>query len=120
MSSALARFEEARAQMKIDPSGKVRIAFEMDVTGTAIEAVFECLSCNEFMVWRREKTWWFCPACGYELTIPEAGNVVQFAQAKLTDLSEAISGRKPEKRIERGTRWALVEWLRKLMRRREV
>ena len=112
MSTALARFEEARSQMEIDPSGKVRVGFELDSYGTSVEAVFECLSCNEFLAWRREKSWWFCPACGYELTIPEARKVVHFAQSKLTALSTAISGRRPECR--------LVAWLRRLMRRKEA
>jgi predicted RNA-binding Zn-ribbon protein involved in translation (DUF1610 family) len=112
MTTALERFEEARTQMKIDPSGKIRVGFELDSYGSSLEAVFECLSCNEFLAWRREKTWWFCPVCGYELTIPEARKVVQFAQSKLTDLSTAISGRGPE------CRW--LAWWRRLMRRKEA
>ena len=112
MSTALVRFEEARSQMQIDPAGKVRVCFEMDRTDEALEAVFECVSCGELLAWKRESSWWFCPSCGYELTIQEARKVVGFAQAKLGELAEAITGR--------GTEWRWVTWLRKLLQRKAV
>jgi hypothetical protein len=97
-----------RANMRIDPSGKIRVAFLSPPFADSYDAVFECLSCDDLLVWESKVGWWTCPSCAYELTPDEADDVITQSQMRLKCLSLKVR--------PKGTRWGWVIWLLRLLR----
>jgi hypothetical protein len=117
------RYELARDLVRINPVGKVRPCFELNAEGTGVEAALECVSCDVLFRWNREKSWWVCPVCSYELLIPEARTVIEDAHRKLKDLALAIGVQNTETSLVPVSRsdgilcrWGA--WLRRLLRRK--
>lgn len=109
----LVKIDKDGANIVPDGAAKVRVAFEMDRYGSNLEAVYECLTCSDLLVFSNAKRW-TCPSCSYELHWLEADMVVLHARAMLDQLQEKSGTRKKK------TRWAWVMWLRRLLRLKEA
>lgn len=75
--------EAVRRRLKLVDPDHVRVTL-LD------EATFVCVPCDETMVWDEEKRWWSCMDCGYELTAPEALDLVGRAWALLKALKKDV------------------------------
>lgn len=99
-----------RAKLRIDPTGKVRLAFELDPLGITLIPIFECLTCCVALEWEPLQKWWDCPVCGYELT-PEEGGLVLKKARMLMALTESDLK-------EKSGKWDFGTWLRRRLRRK--
>lgn len=110
----LVKIDKDGANIVPDGAAKVRVRFEMDRYDSNLEAVFECLTCTDLLLFADSKKRWICPSCSYELHQLEADMVVMHARVMLDQLQEKLGTRK--KKI----RWAWVTWLRQLLRLKEA
>jgi len=98
-----------RDRISLDPTGSIRVVFEINEIDGSMEPMFECVACADIMQWRLSPLWWQCPSCSYELTASEAKLIVSKSQKQLRDLSGEIDRRG-------GLSWGLLEWVRRLFR----
>lgn len=108
---SLVRLDAVRSNLRLNPIGKIRVSLELVPVGTHQEAIFECMSCADLMIWRPLQVWWQCPSCGYELVPAEAEEVVEHARQQLAVLLSDV-------REKKGGRWRWVTWLLLLLRRK--
>jgi ribosomal protein L37AE/L43A len=107
----LVKIDKDGANIVPDGAAKVRVCFEMDQTGSNLEAVFECLACGDLLVSQgTTKVRWTCPSCTYELHPMEAALVVRHARFLLDRMSEVLVPVKGKKQ------WVWVVWLLRLLR----
>lgn len=102
------RLVSTRSLLQINPTGKVRVSYGNPYYGNASSAVFECISCDDLLVWNPALRWWCCSSCGYELTPPEADKVLRAARQQLHVLALDVR--------RKGPKWGWVMWLLRLLR----
>jgi ribosomal protein L37AE/L43A len=76
--------DAVRKRLRLLDPNQVRIAF---VGGSA---GFECVPCDQSMVWVMGKMWWVCPECGYEMTVQEAWDLLRQALASMKVLKKDV------------------------------
>lgn len=96
-----------RQNLNLAPLPHVRVGFEVADFDPSMPAGFECVACDELLIWKGEANWWLCPSCSYELTPDEAWTLVGSTQERIDRLEQTV-------RRRRG-RWLWAWWLRKLL-----
>jgi len=107
-----------RTELRLDPDAKVRVVFE----GEHRVPLFECDTCGELLRWLSDKSWYECPTCEYELTAPEAEDLLGLGVRRLQLVIEDVrrkQGLEQEgEQEERVGLWRrVVGWFYRIVRR---
>jgi hypothetical protein len=96
--------------MHIAPVERVGILLQMVPPGVNAVARLMCLNCDVPMAWDEASVMWICEDCEQELTVPEAQELVDYADTALTSMQVQIETRAQSG----GFLWALAKCWRKL------
>ena len=86
----MSEIDEYRKQLRLHGLGQILPVFAMDDSGK-ICTLFQCVPCEELVIWTDEGGCWVCPSCSYQLDRPHGVDILEHAEAALAKLRVSLA-----------------------------